>query len=114
MRPLIALLGLGLIAVLGWAGMQGGGDVAMHFLTATPWGIATTADLYLGFTLFGVLVWRLEGAAAPALAWWFATLVLGNLVPALYFVLRWPRIRALAQTHAIAAGAATTATEPER
>ena len=57
-----------------------------------PWGIATLTDLYLSFTLFGVIVWRLERSAAKALLWLVPTFVLGSVVPALYLVLKLARI----------------------
>ena len=97
MQALIVLLTTLLLAVLGWAATQGGGAEAFAWLTSNPWGIATTADLYLGICLFGIIVWRLERSAVTALVWMLPAIVLGNPVPALYVLLNLKRIPALAR-----------------
>ncbi len=95
MQVVIVLLTALLLALLGWAATQGGGADALAWLTSNPWGIATTADLYLGICLFGSIVWRLERSATKALLWTIPAFVLGNPVPAIYVLLNLKRIPAL-------------------
>ena len=97
MQILIVLLTLLLFGLLARAATLGGGADAFAWLTSTPWGIATTADLYLGICLFGIIVWRLERSATKALLWTLPAIVLGNPVPALYVLLNLKRIPELAR-----------------
>lgn len=55
---------------------------------ALRWGKQVTFDLYLGLLLFGAIVYLNEGSLLLALAWIVPSLALGNLVPLLYFVVR--------------------------
>lgn len=87
MTVLPALIGTPLLVLGAWAFLVGDASATIDFLTSTPWGIAITTDLYTGFALFGVLVWHLERNAVRAIAWMLPTLVLGNVVFALYLAL---------------------------
>lgn len=59
---------------------------------ALRWGKQVTFDLYLGLLLFGAIVYFSERSAAVALAWLLPSLALGNIVPLLYFVLRFEHL----------------------
>ncbi|MFL5320171.1 MAG: hypothetical protein ACJ790_10990 [Myxococcaceae bacterium] len=61
---------------------------------ALRWGRQMTFDLYAGLLLFGVIVYLNEGSLLLALAWIVPSLALGNLVPLLYFVLRFDLLAA--------------------
>ncbi|NVJ19973.1 MULTISPECIES: hypothetical protein [Myxococcus] len=53
---------------------------------ALRWGRQVTMDLYLGLFLFNFFVYLNEGSVLLALVWLAPTLVLGNIVPLIYFV----------------------------
>lgn len=94
-RVLAGLLGLGFAATLVWGFMTGGSVVPLLDIMLTrPWGVVTLADLYLGFVLFAGLVLVLEPRRAAGLAWAVAIVLLGNVVTALWVVLRLPAVLA--------------------
>ncbi|NBD08944.1 MULTISPECIES: hypothetical protein [Corallococcus] len=45
-----------------------------------------TLDLYLGLFLFNFVIYLNEGSVLVAAAWLLPTLILGNIVPLIYFV----------------------------
>lgn len=51
------------------------------------WGRQVMIDLYLGLFLFTFLIYLNEGSLAAAVLWLVPTLILGNIVPLLYFVI---------------------------
>ncbi|MFY2558323.1 hypothetical protein ACN469_11885 [Corallococcus terminator] len=53
---------------------------------ALRWGRQVTMDLYLGLFLFNFFVYLNEGSVLVTAAWLVPTLVLGNIVPLIYFV----------------------------
>lgn len=59
---------------------------SLKSVLALRWGRQVTMDLYLGLFLFNFFVYLNEGSLALALAWLLPTLVLGNIVPLIYFV----------------------------
>ena len=94
-RIVAALLGLAFAASLVWGFMEGGSVVPLlEVMLAEPWGVVTLADLYLGFLLFAGLVLVLEANRATGLAWGLAIVLLGNVVTALWIVLRLPAVLA--------------------
>jgi len=94
LRSVIAGLAAAFLALLVWASTKGGAGEAMAFLTGTPWGITTAADLYLGFLLSAVVIWLAEERKAVALLWALPIFVLGNVWTAVWFVVRLPRLAA--------------------
>lgn len=91
LRIAFALLALGLVALILIAFPGGDAGGAIDFLTATPWGRVTTADLYIGFLLSGALIVAFErNVLGVVLA--VAILFLGNVVTALWFAWRWPEL----------------------
>lgn len=94
LRIAFAILALGLVVLILIALPGGDGGAAINFLTATPWGRVTTADLYIGFILSGALVIAFErNVLGVVLA--VAILLLGNVVTALWFAWRWPELAKL-------------------
>lgn len=59
---------------------------SLKSVLALKWGRQVTMDLYLGLLLFHFFVYLNEGSIALALVWLVPTLVLGNIVPLIYFV----------------------------
>jgi hypothetical protein len=54
---------------------------------AYKWGRQVTIDLYLGLLLFVFFIFLNEGSVSAAVIWLIPTLILGNIVPLLYFVI---------------------------
>jgi len=92
-RLLSAVLGLAFAGVLAWGFVEGGSVVPLlEVMLAQPWGIATLADLYLGFVLVACLMGVLEQRKLTGLLWGVATVVLGNIVTAAWIVFRLPKV----------------------
>ena len=51
------------------------------------WGRQTIVDLYLGLILFVFIIYLHQQSWWVTLAWLIPTLILGNIVPLLYFVI---------------------------
>jgi len=94
-RAAIGVCGLALLGVVLWAAfalkdLHGGFLDQAAVLTTLPWGVATLADLLVGFVLFAVLVFLTERSWVVALLWAAPVLLLGNIWAALWFVIRLP------------------------
>ncbi len=85
---LIGGLGLLLTGLIVWALLAGDFSAAGDFLLGKPWGIVSMVDLYLGFLLSAVVIFLVEPDKRVALIWLLPIFVLGNIVTALWFVLR--------------------------
>lgn len=97
MRAAIAVAGLALLAVVLWAAfamqdLHGTFLDQLAVLTTLPWGIATLADLLVGFLLFAVLVFLTERSWLVAALWAAPVLIFGNIWAALWFVIRLPHL----------------------
>jgi hypothetical protein len=96
-RALIALGGLALAGIVIWAAfalhdLHGGFLDQARAIVTLPWGVATLADLLLGFTLFATLVFLTERSWVVAALWAAPVLVFGNIWAALWFVIRLPHL----------------------
>jgi hypothetical protein len=60
---------------------------SLKTVLALKWGRQVTADLYIGLLLFTFIIYLNEGSAFVTLAWLIPTLIFGNLVTLIYFVL---------------------------
>lgn len=87
-RGIIGLLGLVLTASIFWAGSKADIFKSFGLITADPWGVVTLIDLYLGFVIAAFIIFVAEGRRAAALLWIIPIFFLGNVVVALWFVLR--------------------------
>ena len=94
-RFISTLAGVLLLLAIVWA--IGVGDFAGEGaqLLSMPWGIVTLVDLYAGFILTACIIWVVEPRKLTALLWALPIFFLGNIVSALWLVLRGiPRLRA--------------------
>ena len=93
MKIFVGIAALTFVAYLGFA-LATEDTAAFFALMGEPWVKVVLADFYLGIVVFAVIVWAVEGAVLPALAWGLATACLGNPVAALWLVLRGlPKLR---------------------
>lgn len=60
---------------------------SLKTVMALRWGRQVVADLYIGLLLFHFFVYLNEGSFLMMLAWLAPSLILGNLVTLVYFVL---------------------------
>jgi hypothetical protein len=97
LRAAIGILGLALLGIVLWAAvsmqdLHGTFFDQLAVLTTLPWGVATLADLSVGFLLFAVLVFLTERSWIVAALWALPVLVLGNIWAALWFVIKLPHL----------------------
>lgn len=97
LRAAIGIFGLALLGLVVWASfamqdLHGAFLEQLAVLTTLPWGIATLADLYVGFLLFATLVFLTERSWLVAALWAAPVLVVGNIWAALWFVVRLPHL----------------------
>jgi hypothetical protein len=97
LRAAIGIVGLALLGLVIWAAvalpeLHGSFFDQLAVLTTLPWGIAALADLYVGFLLFGALVFLTERSWIVAALWSVPVLFLGNIWAALWFVIRLPHL----------------------
>ncbi len=85
------VLGIVAMAVMGAALLHAllRGDFASEgaALIASPWGLATLTDAYVGFALFSGWIATRERHARPAALWIVALLLGGNVVAGAYVAL---------------------------
>lgn len=97
LRAAVGILGLALLGLVIWAA------IAMHDLhgsffdqlavvTTLPWGIATLADLYVGFVIFAAIVFLTERSWLVAALWAAPVFIVGNIWAALWLVIRLPHL----------------------
>lgn len=89
-RALFGALGVGFAALIVWASMNANFGESFTAIAADPWGIVSLADLYLGFLIFAVFVFLVDGARPASFAWVIALMFLGNVLAVIWLVLRWP------------------------
>lgn len=97
LRAAIGVAALALLGVVLWASfamkdLHGGFLDQAAVLLTLPWGVATLADLVMGFALFAVVVFLTERSWIAALLWSAPVLLLGNIWAALWFVIRLPSL----------------------
>ncbi|HRO03631.1 MAG TPA: hypothetical protein PLS69_08535, partial [Terricaulis sp.] len=79
-------------AATGMQELHGGFLDQAKVLATLPWGVATLADLIVGFVLFAVLVFLTERSWVVAALWAAPILLLGNVWAAIWFVIRLPHL----------------------
>lgn len=95
MRAVIGVCALALLGIVLWAlfakqELHGAFMDQFNVIVTLPWGIATLADLFIGFILFATLVFVVERSWIAAVFWAAPVFVLGNIWAALWFVVRLP------------------------
>ena len=83
-RLLMAVAGLAVAAVIGWAWLGEGAPLLSEgaAILALPWGVVTLADLYAGFLFAAVVIFIAEPDKRVALVWAAPIFFLGNVVTA--------------------------------
>lgn len=92
LRILAILLAVGLTGLIVWAGFTANFLDSFGRIVADPWGLVSLADLYLGFVATSLLVWLFEADRKVALMWIVPVYFLGNVVIALWLVIRLPEL----------------------
>jgi len=90
-RFLVGFLGLVLTGSILWAIGASNFGAALGAIVAEPWGIVTLIDLYLGFIVASVVIGSVE-RSWRAVYWIVPVYFFGNIVTALWLVLRWRRV----------------------
>jgi hypothetical protein len=97
LRAAIGILGLALLGLVVWAAvamteLHGTFVDQLAVLTTLPWGIATLADLYVGFVFFAAIVFLTERSWLVAALWAVPIFVIGNIWSAVWLVIRLPHL----------------------
>ncbi len=85
-------LALILTAAIVWAMGQASILDSFGRIVADPWGIVSLIDLYVGFFVAAVLIWRFEPSRAVAIAAIVLMPFLGNVVSLLWLAWRAGRV----------------------
>jgi hypothetical protein len=87
MKFFLAALGIAFSLLIVWAASLQPLGESITYIVANPWGVVTLADLYLGFVLFVLFVFKTSTNHVKAIAWSIALLVLGNVIAVIYLIL---------------------------
>lgn len=93
MRALLVVAAVALFILIGWAAYEAPFFGSFGAIIADPWGIVALADLYLGFVLLGLVIALTERSRPVAVVLIAALFVLGNVVGAIWLVVRWRRLQ---------------------
>jgi hypothetical protein len=77
-----------MLSVSVWATLRESIMIGGNHLFREPWGVATLADAYCGFTTFFVWVVYKESKMLYRLVWLVLILVLGNIAMSIYVLLQ--------------------------
>ena len=97
LRLFAICLAVALTGAIVWAFTAADFWVSFNQILADPWGVVTLVDLYTGFALMSVIIVLVERARPLAFVLVLLTLVLGNVVTAVWFAWRLPRLLVLMQ-----------------
>jgi hypothetical protein len=97
LRAAVAILGLAMAALILWAAfakpeLHGTFLDQFNVLTTMPWGVATLADLVIGFIFFAIIVFLTERSWVVAALWAVPIFILGNAWAAVWLVIRLPQL----------------------
>ncbi len=91
-RILTLSLAVILSGVIVWAFQTASFSQSFSLITGDAWGIVTLIDLYVGFILFGIFIAIFEPVKSAAVIVIVLTLFLGNIVTALWLLVRLPHL----------------------
>lgn len=94
----VAAFALALVALIIWAGFNANFLGSFGQVVADPWGLVAIADLYFGFVLFAGVILAVDGVKPVSFIWLLALFCLGNVLSALWLILRLPRLVAAFRT----------------
>lgn len=92
LRTCAVVLAGGLTVMIGWAASSANFMDSFADITADPWGLVALADLYLGFLIISVVIWLTEPDRKAALMWIVPIYFLGNIVTALWLMVKLPQL----------------------
>lgn len=97
LRAVIGIAGLALLGLLLWAAFAMTdlhGSILDQFgvFVSLPWGVATLADLFIGFLLFAIIIFLTERSWWAAALWSAPIFILGNVWAALWLAIRLPHL----------------------
>ena len=97
LRAVIGILGLALLGLVIWAAvamqdLHGSFIDQLSVVVTLPWGIASFADLYVGFVFCSVIVFLTERSWVVAALWAVPIFIVGNIWSAVWLVIRLPHL----------------------
>ncbi|HDY82183.1 MAG: hypothetical protein DRQ65_05030 [Gammaproteobacteria bacterium] len=92
-KPVTALSLLCFTGVFIWAGFTDPGLVSFVGSLGQPWPTVVLLDFVFGCLLFSWMIYFVEGSAKSAIPWAVALFVVGNIVSAIYILVRFDKIQ---------------------
>ena len=92
-KPTIVLYSLAFLGIFIWAALTDPTFAGFVAAVREPWGLVVTLDFVFGCLLLSWLIYYIEGSARAALPWAVALFIVGNIVGAIYLLMRLDRIR---------------------
>ncbi len=92
-KPVTVLYLLFFLALFVWAAMADPKFMGFVQSLNEPWSIVVLMDFVFGCLLLSWMIYFVEGSARTALPWAIALFIVGNIVGAVYVLLRFERIR---------------------
>ncbi len=92
-KPVTILYLVFFIALFVWAAV---GDPKLAGFMASlnePWSLVVLMDFVFGCLMFSWMIYFVEGSAKAALPWAIALFIVGNIISAVYILLRFNKIR---------------------
>ncbi len=76
-----------------WVAPGSGGFITeLNTFMATEWGVVSLVDVYTGFVIAAAIIIAFERKLWVGLAWAIPLMIIGNVVTAIWFVLRFPEL----------------------
>ncbi len=91
-RALILAIVLFLVA-LGLSGVRGEFWNEASQIATLPWGQLMLFDLYVGFAIFSLLIFRVEKRGLRRFLWTLSLFVLGNIVALVFLLVHLPSVQ---------------------
>ncbi len=91
-KLLFVSLAILLVSSILWAAYIADFKASLGLILHDPWGIVTLIDLYSGLIFAGFVIYILEGRRPISLLWMVSSFFLGNIVTAVWLVLRGPHL----------------------
>lgn len=90
-KPIIGAAAIAFLILFGKT-IMGGDAMNWSAFLADPWVSLGMADLVLGFILTACIVTAVEGSLLRALPWIIGVFIAGNIVTAVYLIIRFDRV----------------------
>lgn len=92
-KPVTSAYLLFFVALFAWAFFADPKLSGFFRSLAEPWAVVVLMDFVFGCLLFSWMIYFVEGSAKSAMPWVIALFIIGNIVGAIYILLRMEKIK---------------------